>query len=693
MRSRPGGTGAEYARPGRTTRSVLLALVAARIGLGSARAQETPYETTVVAPRPPDEPLEDQAASASVITPDRTPRSGETLPQLLSELPGVSVTRLGGLGSMATLSLRGSAPNQVLVYVDGVPLNSATWGSVDVGSLPIGDLDRIEVYRGMSPISFGASAIGGIVSLTTRAPDVTGASAYAGGGDFRTGFAGATASWAGRRVRLMLSANYLGSRGDFAYFDNNHTAANPADDDPDRIRQNNAVTQLDGVARAAVPLPGRRELLATLSFFGRDKGLAPYGNFEARGATLGLRRFLGSVLYQSRDDLGQAGRLRVTAYGATTQVRLSDLNQEYTSRPTNSRDRSVSVGTTATGTRSVTGWLRLTATTDLRHEAFTPFDLQGTDRSGAPGTRTSGGLGAEAHLWLGAVELLPSVRAELVHDEIIDVRLGEFADAGRPATYLLPTARLALLHRRGPWVTLRANAGRFARVPTMFERYGNTGLTHGNPALVPETGVNADAGFTVTAGAPEATGLSVDAELFASRARNLIDMQQTRGFQYAANVGAARILGAELAIRGRLGRHARLTAQGTFTDARDTSDIPAYHERELALRPRLRAYARPEARGLPLPFGARLGLHADAALVGGNYLDPANTQRLPRRVLFGAGADVETRDGRWRLLATAQNLGDADVLDLAGFPHPRRSIFFTLQWSSSGNSPSKESVP
>lgn len=692
MRSRPGRIGAEHAFSGRTTRSLALAgLLAAA---GTARAQDGGgYETVVVAPRAPEAALEDDAASTSVITSDRTPRSGETLPQLLSELPGVSVTRLGGLGAMATLSLRGSAANQVLVYVDGIPLNSATWGSVDIGALPIADLDRIEVYRGMSPTAFGASALGGIVSLTSRTPRETGATAYAGGGAFGTGFGGAQASWAARRVRLMLSANYLGSRGDFDYHGNNNTNLNPADDVPDRIRQNNAVHQLDGLARAAVPLAGRRELLATLSFFGRDKGLAPYADFEARGASLGLRRFLGSVLYDSRDDLGAGGRLRVTAYGGTTQVKLLDLHREFTSRPTSSHDRATTVGMTATGRRPLAAWLAVSGTADGRWEEFAPFDLLGTDLSGPPGTRSSGALGAEAHLLLGTLEVLPSVRLEAAHDRIIDYRLEQYRDLVRPETYLSPTARLALLHRRGCCLTLRANLGRYGRVPTMFERYGNTGLVHPNPELLPESGYNGDAGFTVAAGAPDQTGLTVDAALFASRVRNLIDMQQGRGFQYAANVGKARILGAELAVIGRLGRHARLTAQGTFTDARDVSATPAYHGNQLGLRPRLRAYARPEARRLPLPFGARLGLHADVAVVGGNYLDPANDTPLGRRVLFGAGADVETRDGRWRLVATAQNLGSADVLDLAGFPHPRRSIFFTLQWSSSGNSPSKESVP
>jgi vitamin B12 transporter len=694
MRPGPGRPGAELTRRGPHIRSfAVAALLAAPVELAWAEEAPPGYETVVVAPAPPAAPLEDEAASASVITADRTPRSGETLPQLMSELPGVTVTRLGGLGSMATLSLRGSAANQVAVYVDGVPLDSATWGSVDIGALPIADLERIEVYRGTSPGAFGMSALGGIVSLTSRAPRETGATAYLGGGDFGTGFGGGEVSWAARRVRLLVGVNYLHSRGDFPYFSDNGTAGNPADDEPNKRRQNNALTQLDGLARAAVPLPGRRELMATLTYFGREKGLAPYGIFEARGASLGTTRFLGSVRYESRDDLGPGGRLRMTAYGGTTEERLHDLQQEFAYQPTSTRDRSVSGGTTLHGSRPVASWLRLAGTADLRHERFTPFDTASQERSAAPGTRTSGALGLEAHALLGAVEVLPSLRAEVVRDEIMDVVFGRYRDAARPETYVQPIARLGLLHQRAGWLTLRANAGRYARVPTMFERYGNTGLTRGNPALVPETGYTGDAGFTAQTGSADRSGLTVDAALFASRVRDLIDFQQGRGFQYAANVGRARILGAELAVNGRLGRHARLVAQGTFTDARDTSDLPAYREKLLALRPRLRGYARPELRALPLPLGWTAGVYGEAGLIGGNYLDPANTQWRSRRLLFGAGASLASPGGQWLLVASAQNLGNADVVDLSGYPLPRRSFFLSLAWSVSANSPSKESVP
>jgi len=109
------------------------------------------------------------------------------------------------------------------------------------------DLESVEVYRGMSPIGFGASAIGGIVSLSSAAATDSGVRAYAGGGSFDTGFAGAQARWAGKNLRALASANGLGSVGDFSYRNDNATPFNTGDDSITR-RQNNALRQIDGLA-------------------------------------------------------------------------------------------------------------------------------------------------------------------------------------------------------------------------------------------------------------------------------------------------------------------------------------------------------------------------------------------------------------------------------------------------------------
>ncbi|HEX4458709.1 MAG TPA: TonB-dependent receptor plug domain-containing protein, partial [Polyangia bacterium] len=179
--------------------TVAVVLAAGRL---HAQASAAPSYSSVVRARPADAPVEDAAADASVISDDRTPRSGESVPQLLSELPGVTINRTGGIGSLALVSLRGSTWDQVGVYVDGIPLNSAQGGGVDLSTLPLGDIERIEVYRGSSPIAFGASALGGIISITTRAPRTTRADAELGLGSFGTWSAGAGGSWVSRRVRV-----------------------------------------------------------------------------------------------------------------------------------------------------------------------------------------------------------------------------------------------------------------------------------------------------------------------------------------------------------------------------------------------------------------------------------------------------------------------------------------------------------
>src|SRR4051794_17772891 len=283
-----GRTGAEIARPG-----PLCTILAAGAlwSAGPARAQ--PRYETVVNAQDDAAPREDEAASASVITDDRTPRSAESLSELLAELPGVAVTRLGGLGALATLSIRGSAPSQVEVYLDGVPLNVATFGGVDLGTLPLGDLERIEVYRGMSPIAFGASGLGGVVALSTRIPEGSGLGAELGGGSFGTTFGGVRARWGGRAARLYLGVHHLAAAGDFPYPSDNGTAFDRSDD---RIlrRQNNALRQSDGLLRLAVPV-GTRELAASLALFARDEGLPGYAIFQSQEASLGTRRLLATV--------------------------------------------------------------------------------------------------------------------------------------------------------------------------------------------------------------------------------------------------------------------------------------------------------------------------------------------------------------------------------------------------------------
>jgi iron complex outermembrane receptor protein len=467
--------GAEIAGTARKHSLSILAAAAAAavmcVAAGSVQAEPV-YETVVVA-EAEQRARQDDAASSSVVTSTRTPRSTEDLPQLLSELPGVSVTRLGGLGSVATLSLRGSSANQVEVYFDGVPLSAASGGGVDVGLIPVVDLDSVEVYRGMSPIAFGASAIGGIVSLSSAAATDSGVRAYAGGGSFGTGFAGGQARWAGRKLRALASVNGLGSAGDFSYRNDDATLFNTsgASITP---RQNNALRQIDGLAHVVGLLPGSRRIWGTVSIFHRDQGEPPEGSVNARGASLGTDRLLTTVAYDSNDDLGLGSSLRAQLYDVATWQRLNDPNGDLSSNvPMQTRDLSTSSGATLAGSKPLSGWLKLSAVAAGRYERFAPASVLPGAASIPPGSRAGGAGGVEARMVTQTLRLavIPSLRLEAAKDTI--TRPARYRLMGvdtQPATYWLPNARLALVQWMSEQVTLRANLGRYGRVASQNRR-------------------------------------------------------------------------------------------------------------------------------------------------------------------------------------------------------------------------------
>jgi vitamin B12 transporter len=86
----------------------------------------------------------------------------------------------GGPGGQTSVFIRGTNSNQVKVLIDGIDASdpSNTNGSFDFGQLLTYDIDRIEVLRGPQSGLYGADAIGGVISITTKGRIATAASSF-----------------------------------------------------------------------------------------------------------------------------------------------------------------------------------------------------------------------------------------------------------------------------------------------------------------------------------------------------------------------------------------------------------------------------------------------------------------------------------------------------------------------------------
>ncbi len=98
----------------------------------------------------------------------RLPR---TTPEALWDAPGVFMQKTNHGGGSPYL--RGLVGNQVLVMVDGIRLNNATFRygpNQYLATVDPANIDRIEVVRGSGSVLYGSDAMGGVINIITRRP-------------------------------------------------------------------------------------------------------------------------------------------------------------------------------------------------------------------------------------------------------------------------------------------------------------------------------------------------------------------------------------------------------------------------------------------------------------------------------------------------------------------------------------------
>lgn len=108
-------------------------------------------------------------AAVTVITRSQIEQQqASSVPEVLRNVPGVTLANNGGPGKSTSLFLRGTESDHVLVLIDGMQIGSATTGTAALQDLPLELIERIEVVRGPRSSLYGSEAIGGVIQIFTR---------------------------------------------------------------------------------------------------------------------------------------------------------------------------------------------------------------------------------------------------------------------------------------------------------------------------------------------------------------------------------------------------------------------------------------------------------------------------------------------------------------------------------------------
>ena len=87
--------------------------------------------------------------------------------ELINRTAGVKVRSDGGMGADLDITINGLSGNSIRYFIDGIPLDTKG-SSMKLSDIPVNQIQRVEIYKGVVPSSLGIDALGGAVNIITR---------------------------------------------------------------------------------------------------------------------------------------------------------------------------------------------------------------------------------------------------------------------------------------------------------------------------------------------------------------------------------------------------------------------------------------------------------------------------------------------------------------------------------------------
>jgi iron complex outermembrane receptor protein len=602
---------------------------------------------------------------------------GASLPALLDQAVGVSVRRQGGLGSFSTVSIRGSTAEQVQVYLDGVPLNQALGGAVNVGDLPLSGVESVEVYRGAIPASLGGNSLGGVIRLRTRTAEHGWAlKVNSGSGSFGTRQLGGSLAGAARQSWQYLAvADLVDSRNDFPFLDDNGTEYNHADDQP-AVRANSDYRSLRLLGKLAHRRGSTRaELHQTADF--SHQGLPGLGNNQAQHVRTGTRRSVTEG--ETAGVLARLGGVawQLGAYQLFQWEAYRDPFSEIGTGIQDTRNTTLTRGVRSAADVGLPIRCLLSLSARAQRELFTPRDRRRPTTRLVDSRRHSGTIAAEVQVPLLGDRLHLTGGQQVTANDDQRAAESSLAPAG---TVSRRQHREVLWGRQAgfgwqplPAWSLRGHVANHQRAPSFFELFGDRGAVLGNSDLKSEHGLTMDLGLTRQGAAAHARVQVLELCGYRSVVGDLIRfMQNSQRVSRPYNIGRVHTTGVELRLGTRWPGDVDVGGSYVYQRAIDRSPLSYHRGRDLPNAPRQVADVH-----VRIPW-RRTALSYALQFDGRHYLDRANLRPVDARLEHNAKVSCRLWTGGQGVLE-GRNLTDRQAADLWGYPLPRRSWYLSLQ--------------
>ena len=588
-------------------------------------------------------------------------RNTVSLDDALRYVPGVTLTG-------TQVNVRGSsgyslgAGSRVLMLLDGIPFLAGDTGEMNFETIPMEQVDRIEVVKGASSALYGSNALGGVVNIITKqipaAPETV-VRTYAG--VYGSPSYGSWVWSSAPRLFNGQSISHTRREGDLG------VSLFVARQEDDGYRQNDEHRRYNLLMKFREEAPSPGALTMTFGLAYQEAGQFLYWRNVDSALIPPLRHTADNIRSTRYFISGNYGIPLSEGFVLTARGMYyhSDWGYQQTGDP--ERTESVSDGARLEILATLLPGGNQTVTCGVEGN----IDMIGGDMFG---TRRLGSLALYAQdevLLAPLLTLTAGARCDLQS-------VGLRADGG------LLTPKIALLYRPAGLPSLRASYGEGFRVPSLPEAFvaaGSTGLLAvPNPDLKPEQSRSYEFGVSANAG----SSLTLDAALFRSDITNLIEPGLTVSsgnlqLQWR-NVTQARVEGVETTI------DAALPALGVSCRAGYTYVYPedVTHHDILKYRPRHVLQAGARWKGGCLSASADFRYSSRIERIDDELVDagviPDGDQRVPIYVTDArAGVDFMIDSLPLTASLIVNNIFQHNYVELIGNVMPPRTFVLAIE--------------
>ncbi len=451
-------------------------------------------EVVVTALRYPEPAAAVPATGAVVSGVTIAEQQAPNVTEALQDVPGVASLGTGGFTMVPTV--RGLARRRVLFLVDGARIESDRRTGPNASFVSPEDIDRIEVLRSPASVLYGSDAVGGVVQVFTRTPDV------------RSGLRGRlTAGYGSTNAERRGGLEVEGGTSSFGFL------LSAQDEEADNYRSPKGEVLRSGFAARSlvgkfVHRSDKREI--RLSFLGaRGRDIGKPNRTSSTKPTWYPRedQNLVSLRWVEKDFAG--GELAALAFANPNFLETrTDTLEGYRAKTSFSRTESTELGFQLAYGRKIGRAFRLEGGLDYFGRAGaqawnrdTSYDSGGeTVKATEERPYTDGGRGDIGvflfadYAGIPGLDVLGGIRYDAI---AMEARPGGSGSAETRNS--AGTGFLAASYKIRPDVAAFVNLSRAYRVPGLSELYytgiSGRGFIVSNPNLRPETSLNVDAGL------------------------------------------------------------------------------------------------------------------------------------------------------------------------------------------------------